>query len=108
MPRFLIVLGFLFLVLLASCSELPVEDGAFPGGEIEDPPLGFQGYLAFDSIRPIYEPEFVPAVEAPYLDEELIIGVAIGDQAKAYSVSVLKVREMVNDELAGIPILVTW
>ncbi len=62
----------------------------------------------FDIIRPIYDPEFVPAAEAPYGDSELVLGIAIGDEAKAYSITVLNFRELVNDELGGIPILVTW
>jgi hypothetical protein len=36
------------------------------------------------------------------------MGFALGDEAKAYPIAVLRSREMVNDELAGIPILVTW
>jgi hypothetical protein len=61
-----------------------------------------------NAIRPIYGPEFVPADEAGYADDELVMGVAIEGQAKAYPVGLLNHREMVNDELAGIPILVTW
>lgn len=61
-----------------------------------------------DGIRPIYEPEFAPAQEVPLHDDELIIGVAWDGEAKAYPISVLRSREMVNDELAGIPTLVTW
>lgn len=41
-------------------------------------------------------------------DEELVLGVALGGHARAYPVAVLAFREMVNDELAGIPTLVTW
>jgi hypothetical protein len=41
-------------------------------------------------------------------EDELILGVAIDGQAKAYPITVLRSREMVNDELAGIPLLVTW
>jgi len=37
-----------------------------------------------------------------------VMGAAVGDEAKAYPVSVLRFREMVNDELSGLPILVTW
>lgn len=61
-----------------------------------------------DGIRPIYEPQFRPAGEAPLVDEELVIGVAHDGEAKAYPISVLRFREMVNDRLAGIPTLVTW
>jgi hypothetical protein len=34
--------------------------------------------------------------------------VAIGDQAKAYPITILNRREMVNDEISRVPILVTW
>ena len=64
--------------------------------------------LSRDAILPIYNPEFVPADEAGYSDDELVMGVAIGEEAKAYPIGPLNSREMVNDELAGIPILVTW
>jgi len=64
--------------------------------------------LGFDSIRPIYSPEFAPATEAPLDDEELVLGIAWDGEAKAYPISVLRYREMVDDELAGIPTLVTW
>lgn len=64
--------------------------------------------LPFDAIRPIYSPRFTTADEALMLPEELVMGVAFGDGAKAYPVTVLRFREMVNDELDGIPILVTW
>ena len=62
----------------------------------------------FDIIRPIYDPRFAPVAEAPYDDSELVMGIAIGGEAKAYAITVLTFREMVNDELGGIPILVTW
>ncbi len=71
-------------------------------------PPDYQQLLPFDGILPIYDPEFVPAGDAPYHPDELIIGIAIDGQAKAYPITVLRFREMVNDELAGIPILVTW
>ncbi len=64
--------------------------------------------IPWDGILPIYKPEFAPASEAPLVDDELIIGVAWDGEAKAYPISVLRSREMVNDELAGIPTLVTW
>ena len=61
-----------------------------------------------DGIRPVYAPTFAPASQVELQDEELILGVAIQGQAKAYPITVLRHREMVNDELAGIPMLVTW
>ena len=97
-------------LLLAACGRSPTIE---PGGERlsaeeQDFLASYRGYLSFDSIRPIYEPTFTSADRAEYAADELILGVALAGQAKAYSVTVLRVREMVNDELAGIPILVTW
>jgi hypothetical protein len=70
--------------------------------------LFFPTLLPYDAIRPIYEPEFVPANEAPLEDDELVIGISLNGEAKAYPITVLRSREMVNDELGGNPILVTW
>jgi hypothetical protein len=64
--------------------------------------------LRRDGILPIYEPEFVSADEADYEDDEMVLGIEIDGEAKAYPIGVLSQREMVNDYLAGIPILVTW
>ena len=61
-----------------------------------------------DGIRPIYEPRFLPAADAPLEDQELVIGISLEGEAKAYPITVLRFREMVNDELADLPILVTW
>jgi hypothetical protein len=68
----------------------------------------FVPMLSRDAIRPIYEPEFVEAIDSPLHTDELVMGVAINGEAKAYPVTVLRFREMVNDELGGGPILVTW
>lgn len=70
--------------------------------------LRFEPLLAFDAIPTIYDPAFAPAGQAPVPDEELVLGIAMGGEAKAYPITVLRFREMVNDEIAGIPILASW
>lgn len=76
---------------------------------IDDPnTYSFAQLLPFDAIRPVYDPEFVTAGESPLHEDELILGIALEGESKAYPITVLRHREMVNDELAGIPILVTW
>lgn len=74
----------------------------------DDTSYRIRSNLPLDAIPPIYDPEFVPAEQAPLEADELILGVAWQGKAKAYPISVLRIREMVNDELAGIPTLVTW
>ncbi len=73
----------------------------------------FESYLPpqlipLDGIRPVYQPQFVDAADAPLHDDELVIGVSVEGEAKAYPITVLRFREMVNDELGKLPILVTW
>jgi hypothetical protein len=71
-------------------------------------PDGFRQLLPRDGIRPIYEPSFTTASGVDWPAETQVIGVSSGEEAKAYPVSVLNRHEMVNDFIAGDPILVTW
>jgi len=68
----------------------------------------FHQQLPLNAICPVYKPEFVAAEDAGLIDEELVLGVAINGESKAYPIGPLNRREMVDDELGGIPILVTW
>jgi hypothetical protein len=71
-------------------------------------PDGFRQVLPRDAIRPVYDPVFLPADQAGWSDDAQIIGVEMGGEAKAYPVSFLNGREMVIDEIADVPIVVTW
>ncbi len=64
--------------------------------------------LGRDMIFPIYNPRFVLAEEARVKADELVLGIEINGKAKAYPITILASREMVNDELSGVPILATW
>lgn len=79
-----------------------------PQNELAEGGYRWSQLLARDAIFPIYDPQFAAADEAPYVDEELVIGVEINGEAKAYAIGPLNSREMVNDTLGGVPILVTW
>jgi hypothetical protein len=71
-------------------------------------PDGFRQLLPRDGIPPIYDPVFTSATGVDWAAETQVIGVAAGGEAKAYPVSYLDRHEMVNDVIAGDPILVTW
>jgi hypothetical protein len=110
-----ILAGLILAVLLAGCGQGDAPPGASLQATTTIPAedTGPAGYtwnqlLGRDTIRPIYDPEFLSADEVGFDDDELVMGIAIGGEAKAYPVGLLNNREMVNDELAGIPILVTW
>jgi thiol-disulfide isomerase/thioredoxin len=75
---------------------------------VDENEYNYPQLLPYDMIRPVYNPHFVNVAESPLVDNELVMGVALDGEAKAYPVSVLSFREMVNDELGGWPILITW
>lgn len=90
-------------------SDTDLEGDIRINKRIDDPnTYSFPQLLPFDGIRPVYDPEFVTARESPLQEDELILGITLERESKAYPITVLRHREMVNDELAGIPILVTW
>ncbi len=64
----------------------------------------------FDAIRPIDAPGYERAADVGWLDEDdLIVGfVDPFGQAWAYPVRILNSREIVNDELAGLPVVITY
>ncbi|GMQ94421.1 MAG: hypothetical protein BMS9Abin12_1911 [Acidimicrobiia bacterium] len=74
----------------------------------EEQPSGFRQLLPRDAIRPIYEPEFLSAAETGWPDETLVVGLEIDGDARAYAVSYLNRREIVNDHVGKTPVLVTW
>jgi hypothetical protein len=62
-----------------------------------------------DGIPAIDDPTFLPVGEVSELVEtEPVIGVVIKGEAKAYPLRILLRHEIVNDELGGIPISVTF
>lgn len=63
-----------------------------------------------DGIPAIDNPVFLPADEADqeYAPDEQVIGVVFNGEARAYSINLLSGHEIVNDEVGGIKIAVTW
>jgi len=60
-------------------------------------------------FSPIEEARFVAAANANFLEaEHLVIGVAVGGEAKAYPISMLAYHHLVNDQLAGEPFVATY
>ena len=53
-----------------------------------------------DGIPALLDPNFIDASDANYLNfEELIVGIKIGDEVKAYPHSILNWHEIVNDDI---------
>lgn len=65
-----------------------------------------------EPLKPIVEAPVIPAkqvVDQVY-PEELVLGVVIGNQARAYPINMLTgpQREIINDQLGGRAIAATW
>jgi hypothetical protein len=121
MTKYRLGLFIVFGLLVAACapattgpSGLAGDPSPPPATETPRPAVqalefgDFNQLLGRDDIAPIYDPKFVSASEAEYRDDELVMGVTIEGEAKAYPVGLLNQREMVNDQLGGKPILVSW
>jgi hypothetical protein len=61
-----------------------------------------------DGIPALFDPETLPAEASPYADDDTVIGVVLGGKARAYPIAILNWHELVNDTLAGQPILVSF
>ncbi len=61
-----------------------------------------------DAILPVYDPAFLDARQSDLPGDELVIGLNINGDARAYPAGLLYHREMVNDTVGGVPVLVTW
>ena len=66
--------------------------------------------LPRDGIPAIDNPNFYGVAEAnqEYAPTELVLGVSINGDSRAYSTSLLNGHEIVNDTVGGEPIAVTW
>ena len=80
-----------------------------PDGEKERE-LEILEILPKDGIPSIDNPEFLDAVDASTQigAQDLVIGVSLNGEHKAYSTAFLSSHEIVNDTVGGVPVAVTW
>ena len=66
--------------------------------------------LPKDGIPSVDNPEFLDASEASTQigQQDLIIGVSLNGEHKAYPTAFLSSREIVNDTIGGVPVAITW
>lgn len=61
-----------------------------------------------DGIPALVSPPTVPANEASWEPGDMVLGVELGGETRAYPIGILTWHELVNDELGGRPILVSF
>lgn len=105
-------------VLLAACggpgaggSGTSEDDRAPspPGSPLIDPAEIISGGPPPDGIPPIDDPKFVPPDEVDFLfGKEPVLAIEIDGDARAYAAQILIWHEIVNDEVGGVPVTVTY
>jgi len=62
-----------------------------------------------DGIPSIDNPKFLSASEAEFVsDDDIVIGLNVNGQARAYPLFILVWHEIVNDNISGVPVAVTY
>lgn len=79
-----------------------LEPGSIPAAEI------LAGGPPRDGIPALDHPATVPAAQADWAEDALVLGIVAGGEARAYPVAILHRHELVNDTLGGEPILVSF
>jgi hypothetical protein len=106
------IAGVLGILVLAACSANPPPSSSPESDPLNQPEQDFQivTLLPQDAIPAIDDPVYYSAGEADveYDPDELVLGLSINDDARAYSVGVLSSHEIVNDTVGGQQISVTW
>jgi hypothetical protein len=76
---------------------------SIPTGEI------MSGGPPRDGIPALTNPRYVSSSEADFMrDDEDVLGLVVGGEARAYPIRVLSWHELVNDTIVGEPVLVSW
>ena len=76
------------------------------------PPRDFRPRKVVKPFPPIVDPKTLPAdrVDDEVRDDELVLGVAVGGEARAYPINMLTrpTREIINDHVGNRAIAATW
>ncbi len=115
LPKALAIAGaatvvLLFGVFLWRQSQLEVETVTVTSDSATTRDFRIVTLLGFDAIPSIDDPEFVSGLQgnAQLAPDDLVIGVVVNGEARAYGVAFLSRHEIVNDTVGGRPIAVTW
>ncbi|ESA35518.1 alkylhydroperoxidase like family [Leptolyngbya sp. Heron Island J] len=61
-----------------------------------------------DGIPSIDVPEFDMAETTPFVPDDIVVGMVVNDEAKAYPYNILNWHEIVNDEIGGVNVAVSY
>ena len=96
--------------LFAETILIPAGPALTAGAEGEVRSVKLITLLPKDAIPAIFDPSFIDAEAAnrQLVDTDLVIGVTVNGEHRAYGVAFLSAHEVVNDVVGGRAIAVTW
>lgn len=106
-----LIFGLSLLTLSLGCKEDspppvdfdPQSQWLLPLDDIIDPGVGKDGIPSIDS------PQFSPPSEInPFFDGDLVLGIEVDGELRAYPIPMLNWHEIVNDTINGLPIAITY
>ncbi|MGK0291372.1 MAG: hypothetical protein ACI86H_002840 [bacterium] len=102
--------SFIFSLLILPLTALALEKNGF---QIEKPLIPFEQILhggpPRDGIPSIDRPKFIPKSKATYLkNNDRILGIYHNGVARAYPIRILNWHEIVNDQIQGRPLVVSY
>ena len=106
-------------VYLVATAMLLVAALLVSKGSAEDEPEGGFPIVDGDPVYEVLPPGAIPVITDPVYvtgeeasrqmsPDEPVMGILYGGEARAYSLWQLDAHEIVNDEIVGTPIAVTW
>ena len=110
----IIIIGGLFFVTFGGSASRTLWTFEWPRTNFDKSSVDFSEIMSGgppkDGIPPVDNPRFgsIADVAGVVEDTEPVVSVAIDGQAKAYPLAILMWHEIVNDELNGVPISVTF
>ena len=112
MKQLLIILTLVFLFITNSFAlNLDRVKSEFPKNNFENSIISLNEIISGgpprDGIPPIDNPKFLPKNDEIGLEEPVIF-LEINNEAKIYPIQVLTWHEIVNDEIGGVPVAVTF
>jgi hypothetical protein len=113
----IVVLGLTCSLLLAACGSITGSQVQSRTNHVTATPAS-QQQESYDMVT-LLPPDAIPSIDAPrfydvsqadaeYGPDETVIGLEVEGEARAYSTALLSSHEIVNDEIKGRPIAVTW
>ena len=69
---------------------------------------GSNGYVGYSNRAAPFGNFFDEEIDERFAALERVVGVRVGDAAKAYPFSLISEKQTVNDEVAGVPVTVWW